>query len=887
MTERLRFATELSRPAPTLVVVVLISGVPVVLTPEGVRPTSVAWTGGWGAADPLWWPGRTSGDLDVTMPDASVLSVVRDILDPRDVMRVSAKARPIDGDVDVGAVSFDLSDPDGETTALLCARNAHARTLLTTELSDSATDVFVESYEGFEVAGGVATVGRETVIYSGRASSGSPHLTGCTRGAFGSIARIHQVPTEHPPTVAAGVTSWYGRAASVWLARLSDDGLTLHSPTLVHYGVVGNGMELVANGTRFHLTIDAMTVMAQAKLPAPTFQLYGWAHRGASGAPFGQPLDSTFFADVFLTGEASAPHGGGWHPTRESFLLAWNQQSVALSAGIVAAISDDRLTLTVTAGGSDARFTVEASWHDAPRSETNVPASTTYRWRSARSMPSVCVWFDGTVKLAAPGEFASIPTTLTASDSSTGATAHWILTAKTDARERVRAFIGDRDPGASTVSLTPLDVAIELPSERLAQLLITRRTIASLGLSVGADVWWGAVRLALRAVAGQYGADHLEDSVDWAHVASQVRRFASPLPVAREYVFEFEDTLLATFVNEARLNGFCLGVRGGRMTVIRLAGFAPTEDVVATITNDDVLRGEFPVTKECMDGLMMGLELERASKDQTPIRIFDTTSQAEFGDGKVVKVKDPGFAAVGVSDDALASGLLALVQLLTGPYAVPYTTVRLALSAAFYDLEPGDLVALTHPMIPSQDGTRGVTDLVCQVQDVDRQVAGGRARVDVTLRMPEADLAGWAPEALIAAGGLSHASATITLDDSSAWGAACFAPEESVTGAAVTDAGASWFQVGDHVLLSEIDTLSPLTDEAFTVVSVNAAAKQVTLSAVPSVAMAIAAALQYKVVLRFDVYANATNTGQHLFAFIADATSRTLGSGDAADRWAA
>ena len=62
------------------VAAVLVEGVPVLLTPSGVRPTTVAVTSG--TVDPLFWPG--TGALAVTRPDGGTLDITFDVLDADD-----------------------------------------------------------------------------------------------------------------------------------------------------------------------------------------------------------------------------------------------------------------------------------------------------------------------------------------------------------------------------------------------------------------------------------------------------------------------------------------------------------------------------------------------------------------------------------------------------------------------------------------------------------------------------------------------------------------------------------------------------------------------------------------------------------------------------------
>ena len=87
-------------PGVRVVPVVLIAGVPVVLTPSGVEPTTVSAS----VPDALWWPG--SGSLTETLPDASTFNPVKPLLDAGQTWEIYEQANIIEGDVRVEALTF-------------------------------------------------------------------------------------------------------------------------------------------------------------------------------------------------------------------------------------------------------------------------------------------------------------------------------------------------------------------------------------------------------------------------------------------------------------------------------------------------------------------------------------------------------------------------------------------------------------------------------------------------------------------------------------------------------------------------------------------------------------------------------------------------------------
>lgn len=869
-TDRLSFADEFDDGPLTLVPLVLVAGVPRVFVPEGVHPLTVTWP--TSSPDPAWWPSAT---LAFTLPDGSTLDPVQEVLDTRVPLVVASRVDPVKGDVDARAVAFDLSDVDEDTTALLSARDAFGRTLLAAELAVGDTTVYVDTYEPFDVSGGYAAIGRETVLYTGRGSSGGAHLTSVTRGVFGSRARVHLAPREHRPVVAAGIRHLYGRRCTVWVAKYNPATAALTAPTLWFDGAIGNGTQLVARGTRWHITADPSSTILTAKVPAPVVTIYGIHHfRHSTYTAEGEPFAFQWLGVDYALGDgAASPDNGGWHPRANDFLGALR----TLSSGNPEIIPGDGTVALIVnnTSGSASTLDVIASWSEPQRVTVTVESGDLFTWRSSRPFPQVYAHLHGWIAVRGPGEWERLPSVLSYVDGAT--TARWALVAKTDRTERVVAKILERDGTNFNLRLAAV-LDVEAEGDKLRATQITTRTAASLALVVEADVWWRGVRTALAAIAGQWGADHLDDAVDWDHLAEQVRRHHTPLPARRRYTFDFEDTFLDVLASEARLNGFVLAHRRGRVTVVRLASFARTEEPPWSIAEGDVVGGEYDL-KDTADGLIMGLEVEREGKPT--VRVLDTTSVSEFGDGAIVKVKATGLESE-LPDETFAQGLLELAPYLLGPYAEPYQHVTLTLGPTYYDLEPGDLVSLTHRAIPNQLGSRGLTNAVCQVVDVERRFAGGEATIRATLRLPNDTASGWAPEALVAAGGLTGGSAVVTLDVSSGFGASCFAPDG-------TDGGASWFAAARSgasakVVLSQLGALAPIADERFTVVSTSG--NTVTLNAAPSAGMIAAAAGAYGVLLRFDTYDNASGSLQHDFAFIADGAAGTIPAGSSTPyRW--
>ena len=894
-TARLDWPTALT-PGARVVPVILVAGVPVVLTPAGVRPTTVAVSSG--TVDPLFWPG--TGTLTETLPDASTFDPVKDLLDPNEVLEIAEEASVLKGDIRVEALVFSLLDTDGEATAMLSVREGRTTQLLGAAITETSTTIPLVSAAGFP-ASGIASIARETFLYS---SVSMNDLTSSliTRGRYGSHARAHDAPAEHRPLVSAGgPRNWQSRLATVWLCALSDDGTTLTDPTLLYAGTVGAGVQLKGNLTRWSIPLDHVTESLSRKLDTAPIDLYGYAHY--SLRPDAHPLliGGAAFAsspadEHSLQWTADANDNDGWHPTVGSFVDAANRVFSAATTGAGSVVLAGNGKIIVRQQGSDASprwFSVAAAWDNVRTVDQRVATDNTpAQWVPSQPAPEACFRLNGWVRIPSAVDFARIPSTFSwAYTSSSGdtATAALSLVASTGDFEDYSAFIVERDSARSAVRVSPAGPAP----------LCTERTAAKLGVvarGAGVVATLRAGALGIDALTGQ---DIYQSAVDWDHLEAAFAGAPSGgLPQAREYRFTAgADSFLALLIDELRLRGMCLAMRFGRITGVRMQSLADTESVVATITEADLLTAagvEIPIdvidaTEPLASTVRFSVPTHTPDGPGEPreVSVSDSTFQGEFGDGEAVECRAllslPPSLALDVG--STLGPLYAIAQQILGPLAEPSRSVRLPLTPLRMGLQPGDLVALTHTRIPSWVGTRGVTAIVCQVQEVRRQVCGGRVRATATLRLQSSASVGYAPEVLVAAGGLSSGSPIVTIDATTGWGPQCHAQDRNAAGEVSTLATAG-FVVGDEVVLSAMDDRTPIADERFALVAVGTST--VTLDGNPSAGMAAAAAGQYGVSVRWAEYDDATTRQHTAHAWVADASTGTLGSGgDPGKRWAA
>lgn len=849
--------------------VVLIAGLPVVFTVSGTIATATAVSAG--TVDALWWPG--TGTLTQTLPDSSSWNPVRDLLDPQAVWSLRAALDLVKGDVRVEPLPIDLFDRGGEATALLSRRSAATGQLLAAECSATASVVTLASTTGFASAG-IAHFGREAIGYTGKTST---ELTGVTRGLFGSSAMAHRLGSTvgaSDPLVTAGTLPRYlqGRRATVWLCEV--DGATLRDPTLVFSGIVGAGVTMVRNGTRWQITLDPLTEVI-SRAPDLPVELFGWHHLADSPSPLRAP-----------GGRMGPTHNGGWSPNLEAVIEVW-RASLMVSTSIELTVSEGRLRVTnLNSGGSNPPHVPVEGFLEPLI--VWVPPQNGFSFESA---PDTCLVLEGWIKLQ-PNDFARVPSTLSyAVTSPAPGSANFALIADTDNTEHFAAFIATRNASANTIQLAARSV--ERFADRLRAARITKRTTAKIGVIASGSNCIGPLK-ALAVALGQLGGvDDFAGAVDWDRIAAVFRTVPSVgLPEGREYeIGAGDDTVLTLLADEARLRGATLTMRAGLVSVVRAASFAASEAVgVTEITSADVLTdGGVPIPFEVIDqpeppATSISFEM----RDGTVLRFTDDTYAQEFGSSTVVECR----ALRWMPADAFRLGLpapalAAASQQVLGVLAEPQRIVKLVLGQPFMGLEPGDIVLLTHDEIPAWDGTRGVTGAICQVDEVSRELFGGKARITASLRLSETGLGGYAPAALVAAGGLSGGSTTVQLDTTTGFGTSCFAP--------VGESPTYGFEVGDVVVLSQYDARTvTVTEIQRTITAVDRTLHRLTIDSAPSAGMVTQAAAQYGVVVRTAAWTQATAAPvgdvaaqRDRLAFVADDATQAFSDSAPAKRFAA
>jgi hypothetical protein len=851
------------------VVCVLIEGVPVVLTPSGVHPTATAVTSG--TIHSLWHFGV--GTLTITKPDASTLDPVREWLDVGATWTLRETTKPVEGDVEVEALRFDLFDADGAATALLSAPLSRVARALASDVAATG-NIPLDAVVGV-ASSGYLHVGRECVGYSSLSGNDAVVTgTGAGRGLFGSRARAHVVGAGTRRALAVAdqyPRFWQGRIASVWLCKLV--GTTLTDPTLVHLATIGAGVSLTSGLMRLQLPADHITTTLRRKFGKIGVRAFGFQHVAAT-------LEINFVNTLSLEPTES----DGWSPDAATFLRRLHAKGQTLATIINVAHVGGHVRLTATGPGSDVTWSITACWNNPnPRSSTTPNLGENL----ASPTPECVMHLDGIFSVKRAGDWDMLPSTLVwiATVGSGTGRAHAALVADTDNTKHLFAQIYARDAANHSLTLVA-DVPVAAPGmESVAREIasrITKPTEATLGVLASGDTALAALRALAAAVGELQGADAGDVSVDWEQIALVFASIPTVIPDGRAFHFTGdEDSLIAPLVHEARLRGAALCIRRGLIGVYRPAAFALTETVRRDITEDDLLSGVAVEVTDGMEPTATAMKFLLSNGDSYTWR--DTTSVEEFGEGKVIECKALQSVTGTITPTMIATTLQATAQQILGVLAQPQRVIRVTVGPSFWSLDGGDLVTLTHAAIPDWHGNRGLTAALCQVMETRKSFGGGECRVQLALLLSDDDtLAGYAPSALVG----SIVGAVVTIDTTSPWDTNCFAPDVDADGIAVTSRPLHGFVAGDKVALVELDNETPMTDEIFTIVSLTDTT--VTLSSSPSGPMVTAASTRYGCLLRFAPWTNAgVNAGQREYLYIADATAEDLGTGDAPKRWAA
>ncbi|HEX4934385.1 MAG TPA: hypothetical protein VFV33_14450, partial [Gemmatimonadaceae bacterium] len=376
--------------------------------------------------------------------------------------------------------------------------------------------------------------------------------------------------------------------------------------------------------------------------------------------------------------------------------------------------------------------------------------------------------------------------------------AYWTLACERDNGRLPKARITSKITavGASSVTCIALDHSTPDGFSRLPSLL-TRPTVATVGLHARCVTWWSGLRYGIFAqIESLRGLDHVSDSVDWTRVRT-VAEQSSAHPTRRDYTVDVSKPPLDLLRNEAFLSGCALATYHGRLSLVRVRDVAVTEARDGTLTSAHLRRGRVATLTEVASGLATAYKLRFPSGDVLSVQ--DAGAIAESGAGATIEATLPAGVYERddvVTDSAVQSQTIALAQAVLAPFVRPYQVVTWPGDLRLAGHQIGDTLLLSEWLAPDQAGGRGLSSAAGQV--LGRRIDLDAGTVDLRLRLSPAAVSGYAPEALVS--GISGAVLTL---DTATLGAQGFADEGT------TDGGASTFAAGDKVCLIEIDATSP------------------------------------------------------------------------------
>jgi hypothetical protein len=362
---------------------------------------------------------------------------------------------------------------------------------------------------------------------------------------------------------------------------------------------------------------------------------------------------------------------------------------------------------------------------------------------------------------------------------------------------------------------------------------------------------------------------------DWSEVDRVAGLTASGSAAAVEWRIDASRDTGEFVADEALLRGACLSVRAGRLCIEAIRQPTAAETPVATITAADLEAGQLPQWEDWEDGLRTSVRVTSPLREVT---VQDAVSVARHGSTEPLALRAEGLRN---SESAITDPLAWARDVAMRPlrlWSDPVYLVRLPLTVQLVDtIELGDVIAITHALLPDGLGARGMSAVRAQVVGISEGLQSGSLLVEAVV-FPVAY--GYAPCARVA----SIAGAVLTLDTTYAGSAGDYAGSGLAwyQGTA-SDAGASMFAAGDVVELVQRDTTSSVVEQR-TVLSVNPAAKTITLTVAPSAPWA-----GYSMVdVRFIDYGAAVTAQKTAYAYACSSTAPQVigGTADEGRHWA-
>lgn len=798
----------------------------------------------------------------------------------RPAMRWMERAKPLDGELDVDSLRFQLHDApavvDGAARPLLAwLATREARNVVSTPLASSITataTAFVVGDASRLTLPGVVWLNGEAIDCASAVGNVVTVASG-GRGHYGTRAKAHAVDAAQGlfPEVFASFPWITRRKVCLWSVT------TAGVCTLLWVGYATRAPALSEDGARYDLACDHLWTVQRGNPvggPLGSARAVGYGTTASSSA--GALLTTSFSMTVSGAVRRGSVRSTG--PFRDWASLARHHETLFASE---TADRGSRINLAVGRAGSETRLDADVLTSLVPvftvaptLGGKNYP-NTLSAERSGRQTVSVALTEVPSVLYLA---LWNTNTTVLV-NSLDGLHASWAITTTTDGpytttqtpalrcqhSERFQLVFTDvavTDSGAlgprinGLVNLLPRKPGVEMDAGDVIPVLRDPPPLAAI-YRVRTDHWVYGLRASVVGLC----EDTLADDWDWAEI-DDVAEASAGLRVARDWLFDGKRTLGDVVTECSLLHGCSPVLRAGRLALHAWGWPDAQETPAVTINRTDILGA--PTWARWQEGLANRVSLKSADLNITGTQAH---SRARFGPGREIKIDLAGLddqaSPVGDPQD-FARGLVGRLELWGEPLAV----VRFKLPGAFVEsLELGRELTASEWMLPDGEGGRGLeaTRAVVMARDVDL----GAAVLTVEATVFGHTAYPYAPCARVAS---QVNPSKITVE----------AP--GYVGGTSSYSGGE--DIADFTIGMKCDLLSreatPVIDAGVTVVGVDPVLRTVTFASPMSSAIRARIAAGAIVDLRFASY-GVVIAAQEKWMYVGDSTTRTIdGTADAA-----
>lgn len=708
-----------------------ITGIPYVFTPGGVTTMPTAATG---VPSGLWF----GGEAGVEIADGFLVA---------DGLRWSERAKPLDGDIEVDALTFKLRD--AKATSGIAA-GYHLFTWLATKsyvniVSTPLSFLLAQGGLSFTVGSGASLdsfpryvwLNREAIYCDSRASN-VVTVNASGRGRLGTKDVAHTVSANAnlypevftaPPWVQRrkvvlwGIRASDGKVVVLWIGfcvrapRLSGEGGTYELPCDPYLQVLKDSPIGSTEGVARILGYGSTNTTGSSMSAPALFRLKGQYH-----------VNAYFFADI--TGSHRT-----WEAMVSTLRARWATASTARGGLIDLQVtrSDGSASIDAEISGTTP-FTIQATWLGRAGPQVTSFARTGSRQRLSTSIEeipaSVYVLDFGAPVRWCLGAVAGLPSLGAAADSGTGMerrTTQAVLRTAYDAKwwidvTGISASDDDSTYGPNVLGYTdfrPRSVGLERPSNLFARNLppfqaALRATVAH----------WahGIRRVVLSSTLGL--VPDADEARDWSWDSlTEVGRATQGLNARREWTFDGRRTFGDLLHECCALFGVTPVTRSGLYSLFVWSW--PLANGTETAFDATDIIGT-PTWSTWDEGFANRISVR---SDAVTVDAVDAGSLARYGPGRKMEVSLGGIDQQSnpVGDPAaFARDVLGRMALWANPLSIARFKVPLASLAS---VELGEVVALSEWMLPDGDGGRGLVSHPASV--VSRSVDIDDASVEV------------------------------------------------------------------------------------------------------------------------------------------------------------